>query len=404
MRSPERGGGLDWPLVVAVASLCILGAFMVYSASYFYALKKFEDPSFFFKKQLLWLAVGLISMLAASRIRLETWGRLAAPLLLLSIIMLGLVLTGLGTEVGGGRRWFRLGGFSFQPAELAKFSLILYMAGSLPRKEDSMRSFLKGVLPYLIIGGLCVVLVLAEPDFGMAMTMLGLVLLMVFIAGMRFRYVAMTVLAAAPMAVFLVMKQPYRVKRVVSFLNPWEHYEGSGFQLIQSLLSFMAGGGAGVGLGSGRQKLFFLPEAHTDFLLAVVGEELGLVGVLIVLGLFGLILHRGLQISRRAPDAFTSLLATGLTLLIVFQAILNAGVSVGLLPTKGMPLPFMSYGGTSIWVNLMAAGILLGIGRRSHETVVDRMRGYGGAPVPGIGGRGKIWGSQGRLPGGTQGS
>lgn len=372
----------DWPLLVAVAVLCTLGTFMIYSASYFHALKKFDDGGYFLKKQCLWLIVGAVALVWSARLNYRIWSRLAVPLLLVSLALLALVLTPLGAEVGGSRRWFRFLGMSVQPSELAKLALVVFMAASLQRKEEWMRNFGRGVVPYLAVGAVLVGLVLAEPDFGVAMTFLGLILVLLFVAGMRLRYIAATFVAVLPVAVLLVLKYPYRMRRVASFVDPWEHYEGGGFQLVQSLLSFIAGGGTGVGLGSGRQKLFFLPEAHTDFLMAVIGEELGFVGVVVVVALFGVVLARGVRIAVQAPDPFGMFLAMGLTLMLVLQAVLNVGVAIGLLPTKGMPLPFMSYGGTSLWVNLTAIGILLSIGKGSHEKAGDRVRGYGGAPVP----------------------
>jgi cell division protein FtsW len=354
----------DLWLLIATAGLVGLGLVMMFNASYFHAQERYGDPFLFFRKQLLALAIGTVALAAASRLRLDLFERLAVPLLLCSILALIVVLVpGLGALRGGARRWLALGGFSIQPSEFAKLAVVLYLARSIARKQERMRQFALGVLPHLIVVGGCAVLIAAQPDFGTA-TILGLVLvLMLFAGGARPIHLAGVALAALPVVTVVLLWAPYRWERVLAFLDPWRYKQDLAFQLVQSLIAFGSGGLTGVGLGESRQKMFFLPEAHTDFLFALIGEELGVVGALVVLGLFAVVGMRGFRVALRHPDTFASMLAFGLTLMLLLQAVVNVGVVVGLLPTKGLALPFLSYGGSALISALVQVGVLSALSR-----------------------------------------
>lgn len=340
-----------------------LGIIMIFSASSIFAAYKFDDAGYFMKKQFVFAVVGTLCMLLLMRIPYERLRCLAYPFWGLSVALLVCVLIpGLGTEIGGAVRWLRIGGLSFQPAEFAKLAVILLLAYSLAKKgREKIRNFSIGVLPHLLLVLPLCVLVLVQPDFGTAALMAVLLVGMLFIGGVRLRYLGGLVSAAAVAAVPLVVLKGYRLERLLTFLDPWEKSSGSGFQIIQSFLAFGAGGLKGTGLGSGTQKLFYLPEPHTDFILSVIGEELGFVGVMAVVVVFAAIVLCGLRVAVHAQDLFGAYVALGIVMLIGIQSFINMGVVLGLLPTKGMPLPFVSYGGTSLVVNLMAMGVLLSI-------------------------------------------
>jgi len=380
-------------LLIATMTLVGLGIVMVYSASFVLASQRFGDSYYFLKKQALYAGGGIALMLLTAQVDYHRWRKLAIPLLVVGMGLLAiLILPGMRQEVGGSVRWLKFSilsfHISFQPAELAKFALVLYMAYSLTKKEGKMKSFTVGFLPHFLVLGVLFGLVLKQPDFGTGIVFGFLVFLMLFVGGTRLLFLGGTVLAALPGLIYIATRADYRLKRWFAYLNPWDDPEGAGFQIIQSFLAFGAGKLFGVGLGDGRQKLFYLPEPHTDFILSVIGEELGLVGVVSVIGLFAILILRGFRVCFRAPDLFGTYLALGITALIAVQSILNMGVVMGLLPTKGSTLPFISYGGTSLVVNLLAVGVLLNISSRvvgwSNENH-DRRRGDGRASLPGPG-------------------
>jgi len=280
----------------------------------------------------------------------------------------GLVLVlvpGIGVERGGARRWLGFGPLSLQPSELAKIALVLYLAHSLVKKRERVTTFTLGVLPHCLVGGAVAGLALLEPDFGTAVLAGGVLVCMLFVGGVPARYLLAPAVAAVPALAFLVMREPYRLKRVLAFLDPELDPLGINFQLKQSFIAFGSGGVWGVGLGESRQKMFYLPEAHTDFIYSVVGEELGLAGAVLVLGLFAIVGVRGFRIALRHPDPFASLLAFGLTLSLVLQAVVNVGVVLGCLPTKGLALPFVSYGGSAMMASLVQIGMLLALARET---------------------------------------
>ncbi len=377
--------GFDPLLVFTTMILVGLGIVMVYSASFVVAGQRFGDPYYFLKKQAFAAALGIALMFLVAKMNYHHWQKLALPLLGLSVILLGiLIVPAFRKEVGGSSRWLRFFFLSFQPAELAKLSLVIYLAYSLSKKEGKMKSFSVGFLPHVVVVGILFLLVLKQPDFGTGLLFAVLLFLFLFVAGTRFIFLGSSVLLALPALFYVATRASYRKERLLTFLNPWSDPGNAGFQIIQSFFAFGAGKVLGVGLGDGRQKLFYLPEVHTDFILSVIGEELGLVGVTIVIVLFVFLIIRGFQACFRAPDLFGMYLALGITALIAVQTLLNMGVVLGLLPTKGSTLPFLSYGGTSLMINLISMGILFNIlSQGTTNENHDRRRRNGGAPLPG---------------------
>jgi cell division protein FtsW len=361
----KDGFAVDKWLLVAVTGLLLVGVTMVLSTSYLYASERFADGTYFFRKQLIALGAGGIGLIACSLLSVPTYRRLAYPLLGFTLVILILVVVpGIGVLRGGARRWLPLAGFVFQPAELAKLALVIYLAHSMAKKEDKIKTFAVGVLPHLIVTGVCLGLLLLEPDFGTALILAILLYSMLFIGGVRVAHLLGTALLALPALIYAMIIAPYRVRRLETFLDPWSDAQNAGFQVVQSLIAFGSGQFWGRGLGEGRQKLFYLPEAHTDFVFSVIGEEIGLLGALAVLGLFALIVARGLRLTSRIEEPFEQYLAFGLTALLGLQALIHMSVVMGIMPAKGLVLPFISYGGSALVVNLMEAGILLGLSRR----------------------------------------
>ncbi len=349
-------------LLVAVLLLVAFGVVMVYSASAVYAGARLGDPLWFFKRQAVGALIGLVTLLAVMKLGYRRLEGLAVPLVLVSLALLALVhAPGLGHAAGGARRWIQLGPLTFQPSELAKISLVLWLARSLAKKQERIRVFSVGFLPHLIMLAVFGVLLMLEPDFGTAVVLGVVTFALLFVAGARLTWLLAMAGALAPVAAVLIWKSPYRIQRVLTFLDPWKDPRGHGYQTVESLLGFGAGGTLGVGLGESRQKLFFLPAAHTDFILSIVGEELGFAGVAAVLVLFAAIVWRGIRAAYASPDAFGCWVALGLTLLLGVEALVNAGMALALLPTKGMALPFLSYGMSSVIASCAAAGILLSV-------------------------------------------
>lgn len=361
----REGIAVDGWLFFAVAALLAVGITMVLSTSYLYSQERFSDGTYFFRKQLTAVGVGLVVLFISALVPPATYRRLAYPLLAPTLLVLILVLIpGIGLSRGGARRWLPLGGFAFQPAELAKLCLVLYLAHSLAKKKEKVHTFSMGVLPHLIVGGIFLGLILLEPDLGTAL-ILGLVLFLVlFVGGAKFSHLLLIGLMALPVLALSVIGADYRLRRLLTFLDPWRDASSSGFQIIQSYIAFGSGQLWGRGLGESRQKLFYLPEAHTDFIFSMIGEELGLLGVLMVLALFGVIIVRGFRLASKVEEPFGQYLAFGLTVLLGLQALIHMGVVMGLMPTKGLVLPFISYGGSAMVMNLTAAGILLSLSRR----------------------------------------
>ena len=367
-RSGKQRVAADHTLLAVTMILALVGLVMVFSASAIMAGNgKHHDPGFFLKRQIAWLAFGFLLMHLTSRLDYTLWKKLSIPMLACMLLLLVMVLVpSLGVVVKGARRWLRWGPISVQPAEMIKLVAVIYMAAYLAKKGDKITLFRDGLLPALIVIGLLSGLVLLEPDLG-TVVVLGLVTVgMCFLAGARVSHLLALGLGAIPVVLVLVLGSSYRRQRLMTFLAPWKDASDAGFQITQSFLSFGSGGSFGVGLGEGKQKLYFLPEAHTDFVLALVGEELGLIGTATVILLFAFFVWRGFQIAARARVPFGRYLGMGITLLIGGQALVNAAVVTGLLPTKGLTLPFVSYGGSSLVVSLVGVGILLSISRDRH--------------------------------------
>jgi cell division protein FtsW len=358
---------IDTTLLLLTVALTFIGMIMVYSSSAIMAADRFHDGFYFLKRQVLYTLIGFICMAVATYFNHQNWRKLAFLSLGVSILLLGLVFVpGLGVSVGGAMRWLRVPGFTLQPAEFVKLALVLYLAHSLTRKKEMVRSLSKGYLPYMIVLAVLLGMLLLQPDMGSAMIIAGVAMSMLFVAGVRWVYLALTVLISLPMLYFLVMAVDYRRRRIMAFLDPWDDPFDTGFQIIQSLVAFGKGGILGQGLGVGEQKLFYLPEAHTDFIFSVIGEELGLVGVILIAGLFLLLVLSGIRIALACQDPFGRNLAFGLSTLLGLEAFVNLSVCMGLLPTKGLPLPFISYGGSSLLVCLIAVGILLNISQSAE--------------------------------------
>jgi cell division protein FtsW len=359
------GFAVDKWLLLAVSGLLLVGVTMVLSTSYLYADERFADGTYFFRKQVIALSAGIVGLIACSLLSAPAYRRLAYPLLGFTVLILLLVIIpGLGVLRGGARRWLMFAGFTFQPAELAKLALVIYLAHSMAKKQDNIKTFTIGVLPHLIVTGACLGLLLLEPDFGTALILAMLLYSMLFIGGARVSHLLATGLLALPALLYIMVTAPYRLRRLITFLDPWSDPQNTGFQVIQSLIAFGSGQFFGRGLGEGRQKLFYLPEAHTDFVFSVIGEEVGFLGALAVLVLFGVIVLRGLRLTGKIEEPFEQYLAFGLTVLLGLQALIHMGVVLGIMPAKGLVLPFISYGGSALVINLMEAGILLSLSRR----------------------------------------
>ena len=351
-------------LVIITCILIAIGIVMIYSASAIYAFERMKDSTHYLKRHLLYLVLGVLVTLTAMRIDYTKLRKYIKPSLLISIVLLILVLIpGISREIGGARRWFRFIGTGFQPSEFAKLALILYMADILDRKQSVIRSFRYGFLPPMIVLGLLIGLVLLQPDLGTAASFVLVSFIMLFVAEVNLIYIVPFTLAAIPALYFLIFKVSYRRRRIVAFLDPWADPKGAGFQIIQSFVALGSGGLLGVGLGQSRQKLFYLPESHTDFIFSIIGEELGLLGTVAVVVLFILFIWQGMRIAVKAKDLFGQLLALGIVSMIFLEVAINIGVATGTIPTKGLPLPFISYGGSNLIFNMVGVGLLLNIAK-----------------------------------------
>jgi cell division protein FtsW len=354
--------GTDYSIMLLAVCLTCLGVVMVFSSSSIMAVREYGDSLYFLKRQAVYALLGFAAMAALMRIDLELLRKAAWPVLgLCALLLIAVLIPGLGKKVGGAARWIRVAGLTFQPAEFVKLGLVLFMAHSLARKQGKVKSFRFGFLPYMIVLAVLLGLLLAQPDLGSALTLAVVAVVLLLVAGTRLSYLFGIVVVVMPFLYFMVMNVDYRRRRILAFLNPWDDPSNTGFQIIQSWIAFGSGGAIGKGLGGSKQKLFYLPEAHTDFIFSVLGEELGFVGVLIVAAMFMLLIVRGLRTSLHAPNEFSCLLAFGITLLIGLQAFVNMAVVMGMVPTKGLALPFLSYGGTSLVTTLAAIGILLNV-------------------------------------------
>lgn len=356
-------GGADALLFGTVIALVAFGVVMVYSASAVYASQQFGNAYFFLVRQGIFALVALPLMVVLARIDYHYYRAFTYPLLAGVVALMLAVTLGFGHTAGGATRWIAVGSIHIQPAEMAKVALIFWLAYSLSKKREKIKSFSVGFLPHVLMAGVLMLLCLEQPDFGSAVMIGVLTFVLLFTAGAKLGYILGAGLLAAPIAYALIVTNPVRRARVLGFLDPFATRQNEGYQLWEAFLSFGSGGLGGVGIGDSRQKLFYLPEAHTDFIMAIVGEELGFIGVLLVIIAFVIVFVRGVRAAFRAPDEYGTYLAMGISMFLGLQAFMNLGIVMGLLPTKGMALPFLSYGGSSLLVNSAAVGVLLNISR-----------------------------------------
>lgn len=360
---------IDPFLFWSVLILALFGTTMVFSASMTTALYAYGDVFFFLKRHLVALCIGALGCTVSTFLSLERLRKMSKVLLFsVFFLLLFVFIPGVGRAGGGAHRWIDLGPFNFQPSELAKFVIILYMADALTTYRDRVRDFWRGVVPFLIVVGSICLLVLLEPDFGTAMMLLVLALVMIFLGGGNIAHIILVVALLAPIGVFLLFfGKSYWLDRIMAFFNPWSDPRGRGFHILQSLIALGSGGVWGRGLGESRQKFFFLPDRHTDFIYAIVGEELGFVGTVFVVVLFGIILWRGLCIALQSSNEFEGLLAMGIVASILIQAIINMGAVLRLLPVTGITLPLVSYGSSSLLITLVKIGVLFNIARKQRR-------------------------------------
>jgi len=363
---PKRRSYDRW-LLLTIAMMAIAGLFMVGSASHYIAMSARKDPTYFLVRHGAFLAVGLAAMACAMAIPLHRLDqrRVVATIFATSLTLLLLVLA--MPAAGGAHRWFRLGPFGFQPSEMAKIATVLLLAYMLSRRTvDEVNDVRSTLGPIAALVGTVVLLIVIEPDLGSAVMVLAAAVVMLFVAGLRFRYLGAVAGIGVAFVAVAIIAQPYRIERIRTFLDPGSDPQGAGFQLAQSRLAVGSGGLTGVGFGMGQQKAFFLPAPHTDFIFSVVGEEFGLIGTLTLLSAVGLVAWRGLRATAGAPDRFAMYVALGGTMLIVLQSLIHMGVCVGLLPTKGLPFPLLSYGGSSLMASFAVIGLILNVSQHSN--------------------------------------
>jgi len=361
----------DFTLMISVLILVVIGIIMVFSSSQYYSFYNFNQDSYhFLKKNLIWALVGLFAMIFTMNFNYKRYKRLAFPAYILSIILLILVLTPLGMEINGAKRWIRVAGISIMPSEVTKICSIIFVAHSLSRKAKDINSFFKGVLPYLLIIGLYVGLIILQPNLSTAITIALIIMSMLFVAGMRWIHVVLLGASGIGAIGVLIMIAPYRMKRFTAFLDPFKYPKDIGYQVIQSLFALGSGGLFGVGLGRSVQNKLYIPEPQNDFIFATLGEELGFIGCVTVMLLFLFLIWRGIRIAIHAPDLFSCLVATGITAMIAIQVMINIAVATSSMPVTGIPLPFISFGGNSLAIFMGAIGILLNISRYTETNVV----------------------------------
>lgn len=353
----------DFILLATILFLVAFGVVMVFSASSYVALhsKNFNNDEFYFlKRQGFWAIIGLFFMFIIQRIDYHVYQKYVKILMIITIILLVAVL--FFPAINGAKRWITIPGVStIQPSEIAKYTVVLYLAYSISKKGDKMKYFKTGMLPYIIVSGFYALLVLSEKNLSIATVIMGVTFIILFAGGVNVKHFLGVIGAAIPVGFLFILFEPYRLKRLLSFLDPFQDPKGDGYQLIQSWYALSSGGLLGLGLGRSRQKAFFIPEPHNDFIFSIIGEELGLIGCLFLMILFIILIFRGIKIALYARDVYGTLLALGITSVIAIQAVINIAVVSGAIPVTGVPLPFISSGGTSLFFNLVAMGILLNI-------------------------------------------
>ncbi len=355
-------------LCIIVFFISLYGISMLLSASNAYSIKYYGSSTYLFKKQLFFMILGFIVMFLVSQIDYKLYKRFAYHLYIFGLILLILTyIPYISHMVKGAHRWINLGLIKLQPSEFVKIFVIILLAYLIEKKQDIINNFSKGFLPFLVIPGISMLLILKQPDFGTFMIIGMVVFIMIFIAGTRISYIISMILVSFPLIYFLIMSTPYRKMRFLAFLDPWKLYKTFGFQIAQSLISFGSGGFWGCGIGNSVQKLFYLPEAHTDYIFAIIAEELGFLGVVTVLGLFFTLFVVCLKISLKVDDIFGKLMGLGFSFLIIIEVLINTGMCMGILPPKGIALPFFSYGGSSLLAKFFMLGIILNLAKKVEE-------------------------------------
>lgn len=363
-KSNVKMGNIDFILFSSIMILVAIGVVMVFSASSYSAFFKLKDSMYYLKRQGAFAAAGIFIMALIIRTDYHKLKKFTSPLMLITIGLLGLVF--LFEATNGAQRWIKVGPLQLQPSEIAKYVIVLYMAKSVEYKGEKIKSFVYGILPYLLVSGFYAALILIEPNLSIATVIMMVTMIILFVAGARWIHFMEILGVVGALGVFGILLEPYRLTRFKSFLDPWADPKGDGYQLIQSLLAFGSGGITGVTLGKSRQKAYYIPEPHTDFIFSIIGEELGLIGCTLIIILFLIVIWRGIRTAMRAKDTYGTLLAIGITSVIAVQAVINIAVVTGSMPVTGVPLPFISYGGSALIFNLMAMGVLLNISRQCN--------------------------------------
>lgn len=353
----------DYLLIIIVAALLIVGLMMIYSATFALGYQLHNQPTYYFIRQLLWLGLGLLVMIVLARVEYHSWRRFSIPIMAITLLLLGLVLI-IGEVRFGGQRWLFKG--SIQPSELSKLAIIIYIADWLSSKGEQIRKVSYGLIPFAILLGFVTGLIVLQRDLGTATLIVGTALAMFFIAGGNLGQILISVILGGGTLFLLIVRSSYRMARIIAFLDPLNTDPlGSGYQIRQILIALGSGGLTGLGLGASRQKFGYIPASHTDGIFAILGEELGLIGALAIIALFAFLAYRGFRIALAAPDSFGTVLASGITCSLIFQAIINIGVVTASLPFTGIPLPFISFGGSSLIISMASVGLLLAVSRRT---------------------------------------
>ncbi|WP_055667650.1 stage V sporulation protein E [Desnuesiella massiliensis] len=361
-KNPVKGQ-VDFVLFSVILLLLAIGVIMVYSASSYISIYKEKDSMFYLKRQLLWAALGITAMFVGMSFDYRKLKKFTVPLLIVCIPLLIAVF--FFPDTNGAYRWIRIGGASLQPSEIVKYAVVFYLAKSLDFKGEKVKDFFYGVFPYLLVSGFYAGMILLEKNMSIASVIMIVTLIVLFVAGARaFHLFGIVTPALTALALFFIYSSDYRRARMLNFLNPWQDPAGNGYQLIQSLLALGSGKILGLGLGQSRQKAYYMPEPHNDFIFSIIGEELGLVGCIFIITLFLVFIWRGIKVALEAKDTYGTLLATGITSIIAVQAMVNIAVVTGSMPVTGVPLPFISYGGSSLLFNMIAMGVLLNISRQ----------------------------------------
>lgn len=351
--------------LMIVIALILIGTIFIYSASSVFALEAHGSAAYFVHKQLVGLAIGLVALFAIQFVSISTLQKLSPLFLLITIGITSLTLfSSLSSTIHGSSRWFRIGGFSFQPSEILKVAFVLYLAMFLDKRANKRKITLRDYVPLFTLLGISSVILLLQPDFGTTVTLFATTFILLFVASFPLKHILLALGSVIPVAIALVIAKPYRLQRVLTFLNPWRDPKGAGFQIIQSLIAIGSGGFWGVGIGQSKQKFFYLPMQHTDFIFSIIAEETGFLGSIILISLFGLLLYFGMRIAILQSDPFKFFTITGCTILITMQVVINIGVASGLLPTKGMGLPFISYGNTGLIANILMIGLVVRMARK----------------------------------------